>query len=164
VSDKKRQQIKDKVRKGQARAAERERTLPQRAADVRDSAAQFARENPLLVIAGGLALGVAVSMLFRRPREAGEKAARRASKRASGLAMLAAEVALPFIQQAIAGASEAGRAGIDRMEELGEEAGDRARTLGRAGADRAGETLEAAQGIARDTGRRIARAVRDRAH
>src|SRR5690606_11210461 len=92
VSDKKRQQIRDKVKKGEARVRARERTLSQRAAEARDSAAGFARENPLLVIAGGLALGVAVSMLFRRPREAGEKAARRASKKASGLAMLAAEV------------------------------------------------------------------------
>lgn len=164
MTDKKRQQIRNKVKKGEARVRARERTLSQRAAEARDSAAGFARENPLLVIAGGLALGVAVSMLFHRPREAGEKAARRASKKASGLAMLAAEVALPFIQQAIAGASEAGRTGIDRIEELGEEAGDRARTLGRAGADRAGETLEAAQGVARDTGRRIAKAIRDRAH
>lgn len=164
MTDKKRQQIKSKVKKGQARARTREGTLPQRATEARRSAADFAKENPLLVIAGGLALGVAVSMLFRRPREASEKAARQASKKASGLAMLAAEMAVPFIQQAIAGAGDAGRAGIDRAEELGETVGARARTVGRAGADRAGETIEAAQGLARGARRRIARAVRSRAH
>lgn len=168
MPDKKRQQIKNKVKQGQARVQARERKPPQRAAGKRDSAVDFAKENPLLVIVGGLALGAAVSMLFRRPREASEKAARQASKKASGLAMLAAEVALPFIQQAIAGAGDAGRAGLDRIEELGETAGERARTLGRTGADRAGETLETAQGVARGmargAGRRIAKAVRSRAY
>jgi hypothetical protein len=164
VTDKKRQQIRSKVKKGQARVRAREQALPQRATGARDSAVEFAKENPMLVIAGGLALGVAVSMLFRRPREAGEKAARQASRKASGLAILAAEMALPFIQQAMAGVSDAGRAGMDRAEELGEATGARARTLGRAGADRASETLEAAQDVARGAGRRIARAVRSRAY
>lgn len=164
MTDKKRQQIKNKVQKGEARVRARERTLPQRAAEARDSAVDFAKENPLLVIAGGLAIGVALSMLFRRPREVGEKAARQASKKASGLAMLVAEIALPFIQQAIAGAGEAGRAGIERAEELGETAGERARSLGRVGADHAGETLEAAQGIARGARRRIAKTVRSHTH
>lgn len=164
MTDQKRQQIKSKVKKGQARVQAREQTLQERAAEVRDSAISFAKENPLLVIAGGLALGVAVSMLFRRPREAGEKVAKQASKKASGLAILAAEIALPFIQQAIASATDAGRAGLDRVEELGESAGEKARTLGRAGHDRASETLDAAEGVARSTGRRIARAVRSRAH
>jgi ElaB/YqjD/DUF883 family membrane-anchored ribosome-binding protein len=164
VTDKKRQQIKSKVKKGEARVRARERTLPQRAAEVRDSATSFAKENPLLVIGGGLALGVAVSMLFRRPREVGEKAAKRASKKASGLAMLAAEVALPFIQQAMASAGEAGRAGIDRVEELGETAAERARAARQASAERAGETVDAAQDMTRGAGRRIAKAIRLRAH
>lgn len=164
MTDKKRQQIKDKVAKGEARVRERERSLQERAAQIRDDAVAFARENPVLVVVGALALGAAVSLLFRRPRKASEKVAKQAGKRVSGLAVLLAEFALPLIQQAIAGASEAGRAGLERAEELGEEAVERAGTLGRAGAHRASETIEVAQGAARNAGRRIARAVRSRAH
>lgn len=160
MTDKKRQQIKAKVAKGQARAAARERSFPERAAEVRDSAIVFAKENPLLVIVGGVALGVAVSMLFSRPRKAAKKSARKAS----GFAWLAAEMALPFIQQALAGASEAGRAGLDRFEDFSETAGGKARVLGRSAADRAGDTLGAAKDAAKGAGSRIAKAVRSRAH
>lgn len=164
MSEKKRQQIKSKVKKGEARNRAREDSLTKRAAEARDSAVSFVRENPLLTIAGAVAVGVAVSMLFRRPREVTGKAAKQASRKASSLATVAVQVALPFIQQAIAGASDAGRAGVERAEELGESASKRAHILGRAGQARADETLEAAESAVKNAGRRIAKAVRARAN
>lgn len=154
MSDRKRQQLRDKVAKGQARQRERERTLGERVTEMRDSAIDLAREHPLLVVAGGLALGFLVSTMFKRSPT--RKVAEKGVKRAGGLGLVAVELALPFIQQAIAGASEAGKAGRERIEDFGEAAGERARTVGRTAASRAGDTLEAARGA----GRRFAKAVR----
>lgn len=156
MTDKKRQQIKAKVAKGEAR--NRERTLGERAIEARDSAVDFAKENPLLVIVGSVALGVVVSMLFKRSPT--RKAAETGARKASGLAWFAVQMALPMIQQAIAGASEAGRNGLGKLEDFGETAGGKAKGLGRGAADRAGETL----GAAKSAGKRIAKAVRARAH
>jgi hypothetical protein len=156
VTDTKRQQIKAKVAKGEAR--NRERSLSERAIEARDSAVVFAKENPLLLIVGGVAFGVAVSLLFRRSPT--RKVAEQGARKASGLAWVAAQFALPLIQQAIAGASEAGRSGLGHLEEFGETAGGKARGLGSKAAGRASETL----GVAKDAGKRIAKAVRSRAH
>jgi hypothetical protein len=150
VSNAKRQQLKDRVSKGEARLRERERTLGERVTEMRDSAIDLAREHPLLVVAGGLALGFLVSTMFKRSPT--RKVAEKGAGKARGLGLLAVELALPFIQQALVSATDAGKAGRERLEDLGEVAGDRARSA----ASRAGETLEAARGA----GRRFAKAVR----
>lgn len=154
MSDRKRQQLKDRVSKGEARLRERERTLGERVAEMRDTAIDLAREHPLLVVAGGLALGFLVSTMFKRSPT--RKVAEKGAGKARGLGLLAVELALPFVQRALVNATDAGKAGRERLEDLGEVAGERARSVGRSAASRAGETLEAARGA----GRRFAKAVR----
>lgn len=152
MSETKRQQIRKKVAAGEARnKAREEATLAQRAAQMRDDALDLAREHPVLVVVGGLALGFAVSLMFKRSptRQVSEKAA----KKASGFAVLAAELAIPLIRSALSGAGEAGQKGLGRIEEFGEAAGEKARSAGQAAAERASSA-----------GQRIARAVRSRAH
>lgn len=153
MTDAKRQQLKAKVEKGEARLRERQ-GWADRAVQARDTALDLAREHPLLVVAGGLALGFLVSTMFKRSPT--RKVAEQGTRKVGRFVWLAAELALPFVQQALAGAGEAGRAGRDKLEDFGEAAGDRARKLGRGAATRAGETLE----TARDAGRRFAKAVR----
>jgi hypothetical protein len=153
VSDTRRQQLKDKVSKGEARLRERQ-GWADRAAQARDTALELARDHPLLVVAGGLALGFLVSTMFKRSST--RKVAEAGAKKGSRLVWMAAELALPFVQQALVSATDASRAGRDQLEDFGEAAGDRASTLGRKAASRAGETLEAARGA----GRRFAKAVR----
>jgi hypothetical protein len=154
VTDAKRQRLKAKVEKGEARLRERERSWSERAAEARDTALDLAREHPLLVVAGGLALGFLVSTMFKRSPT--RKVAEQGAKKGGRLVWMAAELALPFVQQALVSATDAGRAGKDRLEDFGDVAGDRARKLGRGAADRAGDTLEAARGA----GRRFAKAIR----
>jgi hypothetical protein len=160
VTDSKRQQLKAKVAKGQARLRERQ-TWAERAAQARDTALDLARDHPLLVVAGGLALGFLVSTLFKRSptrKLAGEVAeqAERGARKGGRLVWMAAEFALPFVQQALVSATETGRTGRDKLGDFGEAAGDRARKLGREATSRAEDTLEAARGA----GRRFAKAVR----
>lgn len=151
MTDKRRQQLKAKVSAGEARNRARESSLAERAAQMRDDALDLARDHPLLVVAGGLAVGFAVSLLFRKSPT--RKATKKAAKKTSGLATLAVQLALPLVQQALSGARDAGHDGFGRLEGFGAAAGERARTLGRQAAERAA-----------GTGHRIAKAVRSRAH
>jgi hypothetical protein len=136
---------------GEARNRAREATLRERAVKMRDDALDLARDHPLLVVAGGLAIGFAVSLLVQRSptRKAGKKVA----KKTSGLAVLAVELALPLIRDALIGARDAGREGLGRLEGIGATAGERARDFG-----------YRAAGRATGAGKRIARVVRARAH
>lgn len=165
MTDAKRQQIKTKVAAGQARHRDMGRTTivdraGEAAIEAKDKFVAFAKEHPVATVAGGLALGILVSGLFKRSptRRIGNAAARRAGS----IAALGAEFALAYAQQAMSAASEAGREGANRLGELGETVGDTARNTGRAAADRAGEWSESARLVTRDAGKRLGKALRSR--
>ena len=63
MSDK-REQLRDRIEAAEARQKARE--IGQRAAGAADRVTTFAREHPLLLIAGGLAVGAALSTLIPR--------------------------------------------------------------------------------------------------
>lgn len=157
----KRTQLKKRIEAGEARHQSRgepsmlDRT-GEKAIEAKDKFTAFVKEHPIATVAGGLAIGVLVSSLFKR------SPTRKAGRKAAGLAAVGAELAWNYAQQAMAAAHEAGRAGADRLEDLGDTVGSSARTLGRNAADRAGDLREGASAIARDAGSRIGRAVRDR--
>src|SRR5688572_25359187 len=161
MTDAKRQQLKSKVAAGQARNRDLGRTTVvdragERAIEAKDKFVEFAKEHPIATVAGGLALGILVSSLFKR------SPTRKMAGRAAGIAAIGAELALAYAQQAMAAANEAGKAGADRLGDLAETAGSSARSTGRAAADRASDLGEAARVVARDAGKRLSKALRNR--
>lgn len=163
MTEAKRKTIKSKVAAGQARnKARTENTTTvfdragEAALEAKDKFTAFAKEHPLTTLAGGLAVGVLVSGFFKRSPT--RKVATKAASKAAGLAAIGAELALAYAQQAMSAASDAGRAGADKLDDLG----GRAREAGGDAASRAAEIGETARLAARDTGRRIARAIRSR--
>ena len=167
MPDAKRTQLKKKIEAGEARnKARAEPTLIDRtgekAIEAKDKFTAFAKEHPIATVAGGLALGILISGLFKRSptRKLGSKAA----GKAANLAAIGAEAAMAYAQQAMATANEAGRAGADKLDGLGESLSHSARAIGRDTAHRASDLSDSARFIARDAGKRIGRAVRNRAN
>lgn len=165
TDDAKRQTLKEKVAAGQARNADLGRTTivdraGERAIEAKDKFVAFAKEHPIATVAGGVAVGILVSGLFKRSptRKLGSKAA----KRAGAMAALGAEFALAYAQHAMAAANEAGRDGAARIGELSETVGSTARSTGRAAVDHANGLTEAARAVTRDAGKRLGKALRNR--
>ena len=165
MTDAKRQQLKDKVAAGQARNRDLGRTTivdraGEAAIEAKDRFVEFAKEHPIATVAGGVALGILVSGLFKRSPT--RKLGGAAAKRAGTIAALGAEFALAYAQQAMTAANEAGREGAHKLGELGDSVGGTARTTGRAALDRAGDLTEAALLVTRDAGKRLGKALRNR--
>ncbi|HEU4650516.1 MAG TPA: hypothetical protein VFS49_03790, partial [Croceibacterium sp.] len=132
----------------------------EKAIEAKDRFIEFAKEHPIATVAGGVAVGILVSGLFKRSptRRLGGAAA----KRAGAIAALGAEFALAYAQQAMTVANEAARDGAHRLGELGETVGSTARSTGRATAERAGELTDSARLVSRDVGKRLGKALRSR--
>ncbi|MEO5707454.1 MAG: hypothetical protein ABIT10_03425 [Alteraurantiacibacter sp.] len=131
----KRQTIKDRIAAAQDRQADREgdsltRTIGDKAIAARDGVTSFAREHPVATVAGGLALGVLVSALFRNSPT--RRAGRFAGERAAGFAALSGEVASSLLHQVLDSTASARKAGSEKLEDAGETARQSARQIGRA--------------------------------
>lgn len=161
MSETKRTQLKEKVAEARKRHEDRGRTTVvdragERAIEAKDKLVDFVREHPVATVAGGLALGVLISGLFKRSPT--RKLGGRAAKTAGSLAAIGAEFALGYAQQALTAANEAGKAGAEKLEDLG----STARSAGRDAAERAGELGDAARSATRDAGKRLGKALHDR--
>jgi hypothetical protein len=77
-----------------------------------DRLTTLAREHPLLLIAGGLAVGVAISTLIPK------SPTRRWGKQAFGFVAMLAELGASYGREAIGHAGDAGRSGKERLGEL----------------------------------------------
>src|SRR6478735_7613388 len=148
MTDAKREQLKTKVAAGQARNRDLGRTTivdraGEAAIEAKDKFVAFAKEHPIATVAGGVAVGILVSGLFKRSPT--RKLGNAAAKRAGTIAALGAEFALAYAQHAMTAANEAGREGASGLGELGESVGGTARSTSRAAIDRAGELSEAAR-------------------
>jgi len=165
MTDAKRQQLKDRIEAGEARNRDLGRTTivdraGEAAIEAKDRFVAFAKDHPIATVAGGLAIGILVSGLFKRSPT--RKLGGAAAKRAGIIAALGAEFALAYAQQAMSAANEAGREGAHKLGELGETVGGTARSTGRAAFDRAGDLSEAARVVTRDAGKRLGKALRNR--
>lgn len=161
MTEAKRKQLKDKVAAGEARNRDLGRTTivdraGEKAIEAKDRFVDFAKEHPIATVAGGVAVGILVSGLFKRSPT--RKLGNAAAKRAGTIAALGAEFALTYAQQAMSAANEAGREGAHKLGELGDTVGGTARSTGRAALDRAGDLTEAA----RVAGKRLGRTLRSR--
>lgn len=131
----KRQEIKNRIAAAQERQAEREgdsvgAMITEKAAAARDGVTSFAREHPVATVAGGLALGVLVSALFKNSPT--RRAGRFAGEKAVGLAALSGEVASSLLHQVLETTASARKTGTDKIEEAGDAARQSARHIGRA--------------------------------
>ena len=154
----KRADIKDRITTAQARNQEREGMtltdkLGEKAAAAKDEFTAFAKEHPVATIAGGIAIGVLISAMFRNSPT--RKAGRYAGARAAGLAAIGSEMAVAFAHQVMESASRARDAGAEMAHELGDRAHETADKLGHS----ASETAESARISAREIGRSIARTI-----
>lgn len=163
MTDAKRQTLKEKVATGQARVKQRangENTTTivdragEKAIEAKDKVFSFAKEHPIATVAGAVVVGALISTLFKRSPT--RQVANKAASRASGLAVVGAQLALAYAQQAMSAA----KAGAEKLDGVG----DGARDLGRDAAGRAGKIGESAAVAARDAGKRLAQAWRDRSN
>lgn len=113
MSDADRESLKQRIEAGRARQEARELALAERATGARDKLTDVAREHPLLLIAGGLAIGVAISALIPR------SPTRKLTRNAIGFLAMVTELGVSYGRQAMEGTDEARRAGRERLTALG---------------------------------------------
>lgn len=151
MAEAKRKQIRKKVTAAQDRnnARAEDQSLAARAGDTavaaKDKFTGFAREHPITTVVGGLAIGVLVSSLFRGSPT--RKAGKKLGKKAMGLAAIGAELALAYAQQAMEAAGDVREAGAEKLGSWSEDAAD---------------YVASARDSARDAGKSITKALRDR--
>lgn len=151
MADAKRSNIRKKVTAAKSRNQSRAQapSMTDRAGEkaiaAKDKFTAFAKEHPITTVAGALALGVLVSGFFRGSPT--RKAGRKLGQRAAGLAALATELAVAYGQQAMEKAGEARETGADKLGDWSEDAAD---------------YVASARAAARETGRSITKALRDR--
>ncbi len=117
MSDAKQAKLRAKIEAGQKRQSKRA-ALSENAAAAGDRLTLVARDHPLMLIAGGLAIGVALSTLFPK------SPTRKLSRNAIGLIATIAELGLTYGKQALdsvgdaaEGASQPAR---DKFEQFGQ--------------------------------------------
>jgi len=151
MAEAKRNQIRKKVAAAKSRNDSRAETpslsdrAGERAIEAKDKFAAFARQHPIATVAGGVAIGILVSGLFRGSPT--RKAGQELGKKAAGLAAIGAELALAYAQQAMEAAGEAREAGTEAVGHWTEDAAD---------------YLADARDSMRETGKSFAQALRDR--
>ena len=142
MTDAKRQSLKEKVAAAESRNEDRARTFfdqaGETAIEAKDKFTAFAKEHPVMTVAGGVALGIVVAGMFSGPR----RAAAKGGTRIANLATMGAELALAYAVKALEAAEEGGKEGLDWIEETGRSVGKGARELGSEAADHASDARE----------------------
>lgn len=178
AADAKRDALRVKIEASERRIAER--TLADQAREAAEAATNYAKENPLQVVGGAIAVGILIGLMTTPGRRvatdaatnaagavsgAASKAARgvgdAAKKRSSKFASLVADALVAYgiklIDEALSGA----RAGQDKLEDISDTASAKARELRRDASYVAGSAADKGRTVARRTRRRAERAVRD---
>ena len=151
MAEAKRNQIKKKVAAAKSRNESRgaapslSERAGEKAVEAKDKFAAFARQHPIATVAGGIALGILVSGLFRGSPT--RKAGKELGKRAAGLAAIGAELALAYAQQAMEAAGEAREVGAEALDGW---------------SDDAAGYMASARDTVRETGKSFAKALRQR--
>jgi hypothetical protein len=162
MTEAKRKEIKQKVAAAESRNQARSQppSLPERAGEkaieAKDKFTAFARQHPIATVAGGLAIGVLVSSLFRGSPT--RKAGKKIGQKTAAWAGIAAELALAYAQQAMETAKDARDAGAETLGDWGGSLSKGAHDLGEDAAD----YVASARASARETGKSIRQALRDR--
>jgi hypothetical protein len=157
MNDPKRQEIKDRIAASQARQQSHGRPLTDRlgesAIETKDGLTAFAKDHPYLTGGAGLAAGILIAGMFPSAR----RAARKGGTQAAAMGAVGAELAMSALQDLLGAASEAGRVGAARIDDLGDTIGDTARHARRDAGYIAAQASDSARIAARDTGKSLSR-------
>lgn len=161
MTEAKRKNIKRKVTAAKSRNRSRaEPSMADRAGgtaiEAKDKFTAFAKKHPFATVAGGLAVGVLVSGLFRGSPT--RKAGKQLGKKAAGLAALATELAIAYGQQAMGKAGEAREVGSEKLGGWSHSLSKGTHEL----MEDAPDYVASARATARKTGKAITKALRDR--
>jgi hypothetical protein len=139
----KREALRGKIAASERRNADRSFTDQAKAAA--DGALEYVKANPLKAVAGVAVSALLIGALSRPGRKAGRKAA----AKTSALATVATEAALAYGLGLLETASSAASKGQDKLSDLGETVGDKARawqsTAAKEGSDLSDYLVEAAR-------------------
>lgn len=177
-TDGKRDALRAKIDAAERRNAER--TLADNARAAATAAVDYTRAHPLTVIGGAAALGLTIGLMTRPGRDAARKVmgsatgavSGAASSASSGVKSVAArggtafgtlfgEAALAYLVTLIDDAAETARAGQERVGEIGDAAGTKARKLRRDAGDAADTAADSTKALARKTRDAATGLVRD---
>ena len=147
--------LRARIEAAQHRNAGRE--LADKARDAAATATDFVKAHPLATVAGVAVLGLAIGAMTKR----GRTAARTAGSRSGKWIGYAVELGLAYAASAMENAGEAARKGHDRLEDIGDTVGDRARSLRREATHRAGDAKDTTRRVTREIGKQAVRAMRD---
>lgn len=164
-------------------AAERrnaDRSMADQARNAASAAVEYTRANPLTVIGGALAVGLAIGLLTRPGRRVAGKALHNAGDAISGAASSASsgvksltkrggsqlgrmigQAAVTYAMTMIDEVLETARTGQERAGELGEAAGSQAKRLTANASDAAGSAADNTRALARKTRDAAIGAVRE---
>lgn len=159
----KRQKIKDRINAAQTRNDARESAsiaemVGEKAAAARDNFTAFAREHPVATVAGGIAVGVLISAMFKNSPT--RRAGRYAGGKAAGLAALGSEMAIAFAHQVMETTANARHTGADIAHDVSDKLGSTARRVRDEAGSRAESVTDTARNTARDIGKSLARSLR----
>jgi len=163
MKEAKRQEIKDRITAAQQRNGEKQvptlgERMSQKATAAKEDFTSFAKEHPVATVAGGLAIGVLISALFKNSPT--RKAGRYAGAKAAGYAALGSEMFAAFAEQVMNSTASARQASADKIEDIGDAVGDSARRMRRSAEYHAANASHTARNSARDIGKVIARSLR----
>lgn len=145
----KREALREKIEAGENRNAER--SLADQAKDVADGAVAYVKANPLKTVAA-VAIGALVIGAMTRP-------GRRAGRKAGAMAGVATEAALAYGMGLLEAASGAASKGQERLAELGDTVGDKARSWQSTAAREGGDLSDYLLNVAKRSGRRAGKTI-----
>lgn len=163
ILEAKRQAIKERISAAQTRNdSKREPSLldqiGEQAVVARDEFTAFARKHPVATVVGGVALGVLISAMFKNSPT--RKAGRYAGEKAVGLATLGSDAVVSFAQHLMDSTADVRQAGVDKLEDVNDALGDKARKVKRDAAYKLDSASDSARITARNLGKNIARSLR----
>ncbi|MBD2841914.1 hypothetical protein [Erythrobacter rubeus] len=177
VADK-RDELRAKIEASERRIEQR--TLADQAKEAAGAATNYAREHPLTVLGGAIAVGLVVGAMTSRGRRAARGAAvgtvnavnsaarstkdavgNASTKQVSRFGTLLADAITAYGIKLIDDALDTAQAGQDKLEDLGDSASSKARQLRRDAEYYAGTAADKGKQVTRRTRRRAGRAVRD---
>lgn len=145
----KREALRAKIDAGEQRNAER--SFADQAKGAADGALEYVKANPLKAVAA-VAVGALVIGAMTRP-------GRRAGRRAGALAGVATDAALAYGLSLLDAAGGAASKGQDRLAELGDTVGQKARAWQSTAASEGGDLSDYLVDIARRSGKRAGRTI-----
>jgi hypothetical protein len=163
IMEAKRQAIKERISAAQTRNDARSAPtladqIGEKAIAAKDEFTAFAKQHPVATVIGGVALGVLISAMFKNSPT--RKAGRYAGEKAVSLATLGSDAAVAFAHHLMESTADVRQAGADKLEDVGDALGDKARKVKRDASYKLDNASDTARITARNLGKSLARSMR----